>query len=341
MCIFVENWDCNFAGQEITLDICKTCIDAKRLYNETKHDRALQERKKRMEEMSKGNEPDSSIVPEREKQKEKSKKKPKEKAEERPTRETTEVSPKIEEKSPLEAIEDEIYSEKIEEKGLIESLEEENESLEEESPGEKVKDQSSLERLEPSSIIEMENLQGSVEDIRNDPTKPTDGWLTTISEGEVSALKAEFPNPPDKLQTGENKQEFLVRVRRTDEGGSFYPEINVMVCEDGEIITETGRREIKDVHGEVVSLKWNAGTLIDLYGTDVEIIVEGLGKGEGDTLNHIEIGAVEWRANLIEAKTKRGKSEEQNLEEKLLSSIEDESGDETIDAIKSDLNPLE
>jgi len=337
MCIFVENWDCNFAGQEITLDICKTCIDAKRLYHETKHDKALQERKKRMEKEVKEQKPEPGIVPEREKPKER----PKEKPKERPKPETKTKTPEIEGKSPLEAIEEEIYSDKVEEKGLIE---EKGfiESLAEEGPEEKIEEESSKERLEPASIIEMENLQGSVDDIQSDPTRPTDSWLTTAGEGEYSLLKADFPNPPDKLQIGEDEQEFLVRVRRTEDEFFFppYPEVNVKICENGDVVTETGRKEIEDIHGEVVSLKWNAGELLDLYGPDVEIVVEGFGIGDEGTHNRIEIGAVEWRANLVESTAKAQRSDEQNLEEKLLSPLKEESEDETIETIRSDLNPM-
>jgi len=323
MCIFVENWDCNFAGQEITLDICKTCINARRLYHDTKHDEALQKRKQIMEEGVNEKQTKRDIAPER--------KKPKE----RPKHETSTESLETEEKNPLEAIEDEIYSDKVEEKGLIESLAEE-------SPDETVENESSKERLEPASIIEMENLQGSVEDIRNDPNKPTDSWLTTTGEIEDSFLKVDFPNPPDKLQIGEEKQEFLVRVRRTEDEFFFppYPEVNVKICEAGKVVTETGRKEIEDVHGEVISLSWNAGELLDLYGTEVEIVVEGFGIGEEDTHNRIEIGAVEWRANLVESAAEAESSDEQPSEEKFSSPVKEESDNETIETIKSDLNPL-
>ncbi|MFP4609157.1 MAG: hypothetical protein ACLFNY_06215 [Candidatus Aenigmatarchaeota archaeon] len=332
MCIFIEDWDCNFAGQEITLDICKTCIDAKRLYHETRHDRALQERKKRMEQknrmeqMSREREPERDIVPER----------PKEKPKERPKRKDTAQSPKIEDRGLLDALQEQAFADKSEDKGILDSLQEETSKN-------KVQDESSMETLEPVSIIEMENLEGSLEDIRNDPTRPTDTWLEATEDGETSFLKAEFPNPPDQLQAGEDRQEFLVRVRRTQDEVFFppYPEINVKVCEDDDVVTETGRTKIEDVHGEVVSLKWDAGRLLDLYGTDVEIIVEGFGAGDDGIKNRIEIGAIGWRARLVKSTSEVESSDQQTLEERLLSPLEENSNNETIETIRSDINPLE
>ena len=324
MCIFIDNWDCNFAGMEITLDICKTCIDAKRLYHETKHDRALQERKIKMEEMSREENLEQETVPKREKKKK-------------------------EPKSPIDGLVEETSTKKTDEKGFLDILEEEaltdnteEEDLQDIIEEENVESEGSVEKLEPASIIEMKNLKGSIEDIQDDPTRPTDTWLETKEEDEDSLLKAEFPNPPDKLQSGEYKQEFLVRVRKTEDEFFFpaHPEINVKICEDGDVVAQTGRKEIKDVHGEVVSLKWNAGRLLDLYGTGVEIIVEGFGARDDGIKNRIEIGAVGWRANLIESKSTRNSSKEQTLEEKILSPLIDDSEDETIDAIKSDINHL-
>lgn len=46
------------------------------------------------------------------------------------------------------------------------------------------------------------------------------------------------------------------------------------VCESDVIIGETGMKEVKDVHGDTISLKWNAKDLQDVYGTDVEMIIE-------------------------------------------------------------------
>lgn len=315
MCIFVENWDCNFAGQEITLDICRTCIDAKRLYNETKHDEALQKQKQRMEKKVKENKPSR-----------------KKQETERPEQKSATEETKIEEKGLLESLEDDVFSDKTEEKGLIESLEEGSDK-------EKIKDDSSIESLEPVSIIEMKNLTGSVEDVRDDPTRPTNTWVKATGEDEKSFLKAEFPNPPDKLQVGEDKQEFLVRLKRTKDS-SLFPEVNLKVCEDGDVITETGRTEIEDTHGQLVSLTWDAGRLIDIYGAEVEIIVEGFDAMENSSKSCIEIGAIEWRANLVESISKGSNSGEQTLEEKLLSPLEDESEGETIETIRSDINPL-
>jgi len=334
MCIFIEGWDCNFAGQEITLDICKTCIDARRLYHETKHDRALQERKKRMEKEAREKKSRREIVPEKE----------------RPKRKETTESPKIEDKSLLDTLQEQAFTSK--DKGPLDALQEQAftskeegliDTLQGQTSDEKVQDEDSIELLEPISIIEMKNLEGSLEDIRDDPTRPTDTWLEAAEEGEKSLLKAEFPNPPDKLQSGEDRQEFLVRVRRTQDEIFFppYPEVNVKICEDDDLVTETGRIKIEDVHGEVVSLRWDAGRLLDLYGTDVEIIVEGFGAGDDGIQNRIEIGAIGWRANLVKSTTEVENTEEQTLEERLLSPLEENSNGESIETIRSDINPLE
>lgn len=34
MCMFVDEWDCKFEGNEIPIDVCKTCIKAKSLARE-------------------------------------------------------------------------------------------------------------------------------------------------------------------------------------------------------------------------------------------------------------------------------------------------------------------
>ncbi|MEF8836052.1 MAG: hypothetical protein V5A76_07855, partial [Candidatus Thermoplasmatota archaeon] len=347
----------------------KTCIKARRLYNETKQDEALQKRKQMMDKQTREKKTEQDITPERPKRRrdtqntEIEEKSPinalegekTDKTEEKDFLDTLEeraFKNKAEEESLVDTIEEENATEKLDEKGLIETIEEESSTDQTEEKGlvdaieegsqEKVEEKGSVETLEPNSIIEMENLQGSIEDIRNDPTKPTDTWLETKEEEGDSLFKTDFPNPPDKLQSGEGKQEFLVRVRRTEDEFFFppYPEVNVKICEDGNIVKETGAIEIEDIHGEVVSLTWDAGKLFDLYGTDVELVVEGFGAGDEGTQNRIEIGAVGWLANLVES-TKGESSNDQTLEEKLLSPLGDESQDETIDAIQSDINPLE
>ncbi|MBS3790725.1 MAG: hypothetical protein KGY66_07405 [Candidatus Thermoplasmatota archaeon] len=327
MCIFIDNWDCNFAGTEITLDICKTCIKARKLYHETKHDEALQKQQQMIEKRKKEPKPQKPQQTMETKERESKRRKKDivpEKKRERPQKEPAKKQP---------AIEDSVIQE-----SLVDQIETETGSSKNE-----IEDESSIETLEPISITEMKNLEGSINDIRDDPTKPTDTWLRSTGEGETCLLKADFPNPPDQLQAGEDQQEFLVRVRRTEDEFFFplLPEINIKICEEDTVVTESGRIEVEDTHGEVVSLTWNAGRLFDMYGPDVEIIIEGFTSGDEDMQNRIEIGAVEWRANLVQSMSEKDQSKGQTLEEKLAAPLIEESEDETIDTIRSDLNPLE
>jgi len=314
MCIFIDKWHCKFAGEEITLDICKTCISARRLHSETKHDRTLQ---KGMNEMKKQQKKTKGYELSGIEEKELPGYKEKDNGE----------SQKTDEKGVAEKALEKVPSSKDDDESILDFLEEE-------IYGETSKDY--RERLEPMSIVEKRNFEGELGDIRNNPLMPSDRWM--MCDGEEGGVRITFPNPPGKLEPGKDTQEFLIRVKRTKNTSHTLPEVNVKVCESDVIIGETGMKEVKDVHGDTISLKWNAKDLQDVYGTDVEMIIECVNPEYNDGKNYVGIGGVEWRASVVENKSSQNEDlDEGAFFERLVSSSSDE-GEEDIETISSDLN---
>ncbi len=300
MCIFVDEWRCKFAGNEITLDICKTCIKARDISYKTKQDKALQKQKKRLSEVSVDDKTetyrsdDDSSVP------------------------SESVSDKTEE-----------------DQGFLDKLESSAKSIENkqdiEETGSKPKDtkgDSSSELLEPLSIIDMENFQGDVETLRNDPHKDTDDWLRSLEDKKRSFLRMDFPKPPAKLELGK-EQKILVKARRTKKEFFFppLPELNMIIIDDERVIAESGRMEIEEPDGEVITFSWYPDKLSDIYGSDINLIIETFASGDdGDLMNHVEIGGIRWRADLSDERSipdKRG-NDDSSMKDKSFSALMEE-----------------
>lgn len=338
MCIFIDDWQCNFAGSEITLEICKTCIEARTLYKETKHDRALQKQKERMLEASPNKENELSLE---------------ESEVEKSTLESLELpSTMPEEKLEKENVEQVGGSAESKGKGEEESAsstretdtEEEDffDSLEsavdrdEESPKnenlelieKKDEGENSVEYLKPISLIESENFQGNVDVIGSDPYGETYEWLRSVGEGKKSFLKIDFPEPPAKLDP-EKEQEIIIKVRRTEDEIFFppLPELNIIIVEDDRVVAESGKFEVEHPEGEVINFSWDAGKLSDLYGSNLQLIIESFASGDDGVMNRVDIGAVQWRAGILTDEYTQEdeiQSKERSQEEKSFSALMEE-----------------
>lgn len=156
--------------------------------------------------------------------------------------------------------------------------------------------------VNPENILELTNLEGTVEDIQDDPFDPEepDRYLESQEDGEDTQILSDFEGPDRDLVEGED-QEFQVRVRRTDNSDRI-PEVTINLLEDGtqieELITD---EDVIDPDGEVFTAIWDASQLEDLSGQNVEIEVEGTSTGGPDEdRNTVEVGAVRWNARVEE-----------------------------------------
>ncbi|MFW5946457.1 MAG: hypothetical protein ACOCTN_06265 [Candidatus Natronoplasma sp.] len=302
MCIFIDDWKCNFAGTEITLEICKTCIKARTLYNQTKHDRALQKQK-----MLEANFEEEMRSPSKEQNVE-------ENIESLGT-----PSEQIGESSSGESVSS-VEKKETEEESLLESLDLSTEIDEEKTTSTEERDEedfldalesvveksettteSTVEIVEPKSIIEMENFQGDLETLRNEPHGFSDGWLHATDKGERSSLRIDFPSPPDKLDP-QKEQKILLKVRRTEHEFFFppIPEVKITLFEGDKVVKETGKIEVEETDSQTITIPWTADGLSDPYGSDLNLLVETFSAGDEDTQNRVEIGGVQWRASLVE-----------------------------------------
>jgi hypothetical protein len=99
-----------------------------------------------------------------------------------------------------------------------------------------------------------------------------------------------FDTPVGGLVSGADLQTFRVLVRKT---GTANPTVDVALYEDGvEVATLVSGTSVTSSTGQVVTATWNAASLADSTGADVECYVYGHSSGT----SQVEIGAIAWDA---------------------------------------------
>ncbi len=289
MCIFIDDWHCNFAGTEITLEICKTCINARTLHNETKQDKALQKQKMLYDEKVKEKDKDTS--------------------------KNDNASEEQEEKNFLEVLESK--TENLQSKPNIDPYAEQREGS--------TKKTTISEHLEPRSIIDKKNFEGDVQTLASDPYKETDDWIRAIRENERSLLKIDFPELQGRLDPNK-EQEIVIRTRRTEKEFFFppLPEIRLSLFENDHIITESDRFEIEDTEGEVLTFSWDASDLSNMYGDGLQLIIEAFPSGDDGVMNHVHVGAVRLYAKTIKEEHRKPRIEPRPSKDRSFSALLDE-----------------
>jgi len=157
------------------------------------------------------------------------------------------------------------------------------------------------ERLAPDSILASSNLSGSVADIDDDPDSPDASWLTT-TEGGASDLRTSFPTPSSDSAVGADLQENRWQVRKNAAGGND-PAYSAELWENGALVsTLASGLTVSSTAGIIGSATWNASLLAAANGSNVELRLVQTGGHTGNPNNrrYLEIGAVEWNAEVQE-----------------------------------------
>lgn len=113
---------------------------------------------------------------------------------------------------------------------------------------------------------------------------------------DTSAL-IDFDTPAKNLLTGADQQKFRVLVRKN---GTTAPTVDIDLYESGSWVADlvTGTSVTSDT-GQIVSATWNASLLADISGAGVQCFVYGHSSANAQ----VEIGAVEWQAELEAVQT--------------------------------------
>lgn len=148
-----------------------------------------------------------------------------------------------------------------------------------------------LQRLAPDSILESQNVSGSVSNIQDDPDSPDSLYLGGDSLVDT-VLRVGFA-PPDEPLTG--TQEFRVLARMN--GGSSGT-FSISLYENGSLISSSGTFSCPANSTTVSSYTWDASVLSDITGAGVECRLIGVGVYGGSPSGRVamDFGAVEWNS---------------------------------------------
>src|SRR5210317_1772576 len=144
-------------------------------------------------------------------------------------------------------------------------------------------------------------LTGAYTDVDEDPHAPDGNWL--ISSGSNGTMLASFATPSGNLTTGAGLQLFEILMRRDiASSGSGTPTVDIWLYENGSPVGAspllTGASITSDT-GEIISVTWDASTLADVSGANVEIFCDFKKGGGGPNERNGEIGAIAWDVNYV------------------------------------------
>ncbi len=154
-------------------------------------------------------------------------------------------------------------------------------------------------RIVCDAILSSDNQGGVIGDIDDDPDSPDTLWLSSDGSGNGS-FHGSF-SAVDAGNTLDGTQEFRVLARKDAPGGSDGT-IAVYLYEAGvEVSVVAATAALTDTTA-IYAGTWEAASLSDQSGADVEIWVD-LAGGGGPQANRraMEIGAIEWNASTVAA----------------------------------------
>jgi len=157
------------------------------------------------------------------------------------------------------------------------------------------------ERVAPSVLLDNTNLSGGVTDIDEDPDSPDANWMEAVLDSNNTVCRVGFPTPSGNLDPATDAQEFRIWVRKSATGGGT-PDVAIVLYENGTAVsTLVSGVSITSESGQLVSVLWDADLLADLSGVDVECLVQGNSAGGGPNERSVDVGAVEWNAEVAAA----------------------------------------
>lgn len=158
------------------------------------------------------------------------------------------------------------------------------------------------ERLAPDGIVSSLNYSTiNLTDINEDPDSDDGDWGIWDGNGNTVVL-CSFPTPSDDLTTGANVQGFRCLLRKNESGGNDAV-WNLQLYQNNVLVSTVANGTTTSTSGEVVEGLWDATTLTDISGVDVEVRLQQFSGATGLTANRraVEIGAFEWNAVVPDA----------------------------------------
>lgn len=159
------------------------------------------------------------------------------------------------------------------------------------------------ERLAPDAILEQTEITGGVGAIQDDPDSPDAFWLAATGNGDV-ALRVSFPTPGAAPAIGSGLQNFRVLLRKNASGGNTVTgQLELWESGGGAPLASVALNQGFGIGAETVDeLSWNASNLGTADGSAVEFRVVQTGGAGGNPNNrrYLEVGAVEWNAEVEE-----------------------------------------
>ena len=153
-------------------------------------------------------------------------------------------------------------------------------------------------RQVPDTILSQTALTGAVTDIDDDPDSPDLNWLIADNNNVNTAVRVSFPTPADSPTVGASLQEFHVQVREFDAGQTGTPTARIELWENG-LLVRAGSEISIDGTSQLLSFSWDASELGTANGSLIECNVVGTRAGGSPGVrNSIEVGAIEWNADL-------------------------------------------
>lgn len=163
------------------------------------------------------------------------------------------------------------------------------------------------ERLTVDNLATLTNLSGAITDIDDDPDSPDGLWITSDGVG-AAELIGDLENSSRALKTGANLQEFRVLIRRSSQNGG--PDggndvvFDIDLYENGTIVRNlvSGATQASGASATVYSGTWNANEVSNKDDVEVRVFQTNGASGNPGNRRYIDIGAIEWNAELAPAK---------------------------------------
>lgn len=164
-----------------------------------------------------------------------------------------------------------------------------------------------LERFTVDNLATLTNLSGAITDIDDDPDSPDGLWITSDGGG-AAELIGDFENPAKSLRSGADLQEFKVLIRRSSANGGptggNSVSFDIQLYENAVLVSTltSGTLGVGTAQDTVYSGTWNSSTISNKDEVEVRVLQTNGSGGNPGNRRYIDIGAIEWNADTVDAR---------------------------------------
>ena len=155
--------------------------------------------------------------------------------------------------------------------------------------------------LSPIALLEQANLSDNLADIQDDSDSPDANWLSAQSNNTTSTVRIRFAAPSTNPS---GAQSFRLLVRPSNSPGANNPTWSMNLYQNGVDLGQiaSGTLDGANKLEELVAGSWDASSLNDASGANVEVRWNCIGQGGSPSnRNTGELGASEWIAEVASA----------------------------------------